>query len=331
VPGITSVSTTPDLDVAWSLSPPKHRPCEVSARYRTLDALTVGELRANTLMGCQRAGTSTADARVGVSMCLAGRLRCSSPNGRELVLDPGQLMVWDSTIAYDFEVVDNYHELYILVPRDRVPLRLVQAATRLSGAIETGPGSGLFAVAAHHLNTICGEVDHLSDAALRIACQSLLELLDHALGTLEEHSTVSVALLAKVRDYIEHNLDDVAMSPSSIAAMHDISVRTLHALFSPTGTTVSRWIRDQRLKACYQDLSRGTASTVTEVAFRWGFNDAAHFSRCFRQAFAVTPSSVLAHRRVTLGTCGRQSGSKRRAAAVESPQRRSMTPLVRDT
>ena len=71
-------------------------------------------------------------------------------------------------------------------------------------------------------------------------------------------------------------------------------MRTLHLVFADTGTTVSRWIRDRRLKACYRELSRsGRSETATDVAFRWGFNDAAHFSRTFKKAFGVTPSSVM--------------------------------------
>jgi AraC-like DNA-binding protein len=70
-------------------------------------------------------------------------------------------------------------------------------------------------------------------------------------------------------------------------------VRSLHLLFADTGTTVSRWIRDRRLKICYRELSRaGHKDTVTNVAFRWGFNDSAHFSRTFKEAFGVTPSSI---------------------------------------
>ena len=101
-------------------------------------------------------------------------------------------------------------------------------------------------------------------------------------------------LLLKVRRYIEDNLDDPGLCPSSIAAAHAISVRTLHLVFADTGTTVSRWIRDRHLKACYRELSRsGRPETVTDAAFRWGFNDAAHFSRTFKKAFGVTPSSVM--------------------------------------
>jgi AraC-like DNA-binding protein len=31
---------------------------------------------------------------------------------------------------------------------------------------------------------------------------------------------------------------------------------------------------------------------VTEIAFRWGFKDSAHFSRSFKREFGISPSEV---------------------------------------
>jgi AraC-like DNA-binding protein len=85
------------------------------------------------------------------------------------------------------------------------------------------------------------------------------------------------------------------MCASSIAAAHGISIRTLHLVFAGSGMTVSHRIRDRRLRVCSRELARaGNHQTVTDVAFRCGFNDTAHFSRTFEQAFGVMPSSVLA-------------------------------------
>jgi AraC-like DNA-binding protein len=30
--------------------------------------------------------------------------------------------------------------------------------------------------------------------------------------------------------------------------------------------------------------------SITQIAFSWGFNNAAHFSRCFKTRFGATPS-----------------------------------------
>jgi AraC family transcriptional regulator, positive regulator of tynA and feaB len=51
-------------------------------------------------------------------------------------------------------------------------------------------------------------------------------------------------------------------------------------------------VRAERLARCLEDLQRANGGSVTDIAFRWGFCDAAHFSRVFKRAFGVTPSDV---------------------------------------
>ncbi|WP_429933641.1 helix-turn-helix domain-containing protein [Agrobacterium vitis] len=36
-------------------------------------------------------------------------------------------------------------------------------------------------------------------------------------------------------------------------------------------------------------LRKGTCLTISEAAFRWGFNDMSYFSRAFRRRFGVVP------------------------------------------
>lgn len=54
---------------------------------------------------------------------------------------------------------------------------------------------------------------------------------------------------------------------------------------------ISEWIRHRRLARCAADLRDGSQDhlPITEIAFRWGFSDAAHFSRAFKQQFGVAP------------------------------------------
>ena len=41
-----------------------------------------------------------------------------------------------------------------------------------------------------------------------------------------------------------------------------------------------------------EDLRRCNGGSVTDIAFRWGFCDAAHFSRVFKREFGATPSEI---------------------------------------
>ena len=101
-----------------------------------------------------------------------------------------------------------------------------------------------------------------------------------------------VLLATSVREYIEANLADPQLSPASIATAHFISTRHLHNIFHESGSTVASWIRSQRLERIRRDLRDPllNGTSVGAVAARWGFLDAAHFSRTFRDAYGESPS-----------------------------------------
>jgi AraC-like DNA-binding protein len=53
-------------------------------------------------------------------------------------------------------------------------------------------------------------------------------------------------------------------------------------------------VRRERLARCLEDLRRPTGGSVTEIAFRWGFRDAAHFARVFKREYGQSPSDARA-------------------------------------
>ncbi len=71
-----------------------------------------------------------------------------------------------------------------------------------------------------------------------------------------------------------------------------MSVRALHALFEDADASVAGLVRRERLQRCLEDLRRPNGGSVTDIAFRWGFCDAAHFSRVFKREYGGTPSEV---------------------------------------
>ena len=292
-----------ELHLAWALSHPPSSEFSAAVRYRRLDDLTIADFRGGRFAGSRlERGLQAPDQQmIGVLLNLSGRLVCRY-GGEELVLGPDQMLVWDSALAYSFDAVEPHHELSMMLPRERVPEALSAIAARTTTVTSTAPGSGLVSVSAEQLKAITRELGGISDAGLQIACQAFFDTLDAALAAPIDEAMTSTrsSLLVQVRRYIEDNLDDPGLCASSIAHAHAISVRTLHLLFADTGTTVSRSIRQRRLDVCYRELSRARrGKTVTDVAFRWGFADAAHFSRCFKQAFGVTPSSVIARQDAT--------------------------------
>ena len=77
----------------------------------------------------------------------------------------------------------------------------------------------------------------------------------------------------------------------TIASANHISVRYLHKLFHEEGTSVARWVRERRLDNCRRDLEDPALARrgVQAIARRWGFQDAAHFTRIFKASFGEPP------------------------------------------
>ena len=105
---------------------------------------------------------------------------------------------------------------------------------------------------------------------------------------------------AEIRRFVRTHLSDPSLSPASIARAYAMSVRALHALFEDADESVAGLVRSERLLRCLEDLQRPNAGSVTEIAFRWGFCDAAHFSRVFKREFGATPSEI---RRAAVAEC----------------------------
>jgi AraC-like DNA-binding protein len=53
-------------------------------------------------------------------------------------------------------------------------------------------------------------------------------------------------------------------------------------------------MRTRRLEGCRRDLADPALAerTVAEIAHRWGWSDAARFSRRFREAYGCAPSDL---------------------------------------
>lgn len=78
-----------------------------------------------------------------------------------------------------------------------------------------------------------------------------------------------------------------------MAAACGISTRYLHKLFQGQEFSVSQWIREMRLQGAEAEIhAAGPGRTLADIAYKWGFNDQAHFCRCFKARFGMTPRAA---------------------------------------
>lgn len=126
------------------------------------------------------------------------------------------------------------------------------------------------------------------DALCRLAAMSFGAANDDAAEDLK------LARAMQAKRHIERHLADPALSPASIAAALGVSLRSLHAAFEPTGTTLARHIAQRRLEACRTALLADPRRPVIDIAFAWGFNSLSGFYRAFQAAFGAAPGDLRA-------------------------------------
>lgn len=99
-------------------------------------------------------------------------------------------------------------------------------------------------------------------------------------------------------DYIHAHLgDDITLV--DLARVARVPARTLQTHFQDRfGCGPTRYLRNQRLIQAREELQRGDAATsVTDVALRWGFGSPGRFAGVYRARFGETPSQTLRRNR----------------------------------
>ena len=228
-----------------------------------------------------------------VSLMLAGTGMLIQDD-REAVLRTGDLAVYDTDRPYSLVFDEDFRTMVVMFPKHLISLppdMIGQlTAVRISGQ------EGLGSLVVPYLTQLAGNLDQLAGTTGARLAHSALDLVTtvftRELGLDESSADPHRALVQRIRGYIDRNLASTDLGPASIAAAHFISTRHLHGLFQEQGMTVSTWIRTRRLEQCRRDLLDPMLADrpVAAIAARWGFVDAAHFSRAFKTAFSVSPS-----------------------------------------
>jgi AraC-like DNA-binding protein len=217
--------------------------------------------------------------------------------GRTLVSNAGVGAIFSATEPYDLECVGEIRSFYLELPRREFAERFAQ--DRIPVAATTGTSRGLGRIAAEFCSTLASEGSTLDAEVKARLGDELMDVIALALdaGQGDEPSAdhaVQQARLRSLKAWIEDHLADPDLSLEKIARSNGISLRYLHYLFSLTDMSASEWIRDRRLQRCYDFLTRPELNnlSVTEVAYRLGFNSSSHFSTTFRRKFGIRPSDV---------------------------------------
>ena len=230
-------------------------------------------------------------------------------HGREAFLKPGQFALYDSLKPYELQFNEPFVQNVLRIPRELLIQRLPTAEWLTARTINGNFGIGRIALGILHeitsqdIRLSLSHSERLRDSVLDLMT---LACVENKTKMPSDVSSVQMVHLRLVQHFIDTHLAEADLTVDKIAAEHRISVRYLNMLFSTINTTTSKWIWKRRIESARADISdpRLSGQSISEIAYRWGFNDVAHFSRAFRKAFEMTPKDYRAsiHGSVKLST-----------------------------
>lgn len=261
-----------------------------------LGAVDLLECRSEPFIGRRGAAMmgDPGEDRIGVQIVLRGVERVTGPHVEPTVVTAGQVDLWDGSRRVELDVVEPFVKRTLVFPRElvlKVCPRLADVAS--VPALGSLPGARFLA---RYIDAVVAELPEMDERMRATASDVALELLRAAIEPLLPGSKElrREGLRARARRYIRTNLADPALGPETIARALFVSLRTLHTAFEDSEDTVASLVRRARLARCREDLANPAGGSVTEVAFRWGFSDATHFSQAFKREYGVSPREMRA-------------------------------------
>lgn len=214
-------------------------------------------------------------------------------DGREASLNPGDMVLWDSSRPYTVVMEDRFHWHVFLLPKQK--LRRPDSELQRLTAIPIRGRGGVRGVVSHFLLDLAVrgralENDPSATALGETAGDLVAALVTSEFGCHWPLGKPDAVLRERVRQFIAEHHDDARLDPSAIAAAVGISPRTLHQLFIAEEDTVMAAMRRCRLVAIRRDLAdpRLAHRSIGRIAAAHGLPNPTVFARVFKAEFGRT-------------------------------------------
>ncbi|MDF6021001.1 helix-turn-helix domain-containing protein [Streptomyces sp. JH34] len=215
-------------------------------------------------------------------------------NGRQALLRPGDFVLYDTTTPYTLLFSEGVDQHLLRFPR--AALALPERSLRDITAVTLGSDNPVASLASTYFSQLAvSEALHrgpYADTVTEPSIELVRAVVTSQLGNLDlAQAPLEATLNLRIMYYLRTHLADTDLSAARIAAEHGISVRHLYNVLGRSGISLGDWIRSHRLAECKRELAgpKGRVRTVAAIGRSWGFVDATHFSKVFKQAYGISP------------------------------------------
>lgn len=275
---------------------PCNQPLYGDIAFNRLGTVDLTHLRSNV----PRVVRTDSQIRMGGEDCLMVQVQRQGScmvrqDGRSAFVDPGDFVLYDSIRPYELLFDSGGHDVFVMrLPRAQLKVHVSNLEELTATTVPGQDAAGHLLISM--VETLHGDVGRLLPSSALGVSEAITSMVAAGLRGLPKANVVRASNLhayhlSRIKAYVQDRLREPDLSVHSIARALQLSPDHLSRLFRREPLPLSRWIWKQRLDACRRDLAdpRWRESSISDIAFSWGFNTAAHFSRSFRDEYGVPP------------------------------------------
>ncbi|WP_199052509.1 helix-turn-helix domain-containing protein [Aquitalea sp. ASV15] len=286
---------------------PPEQELDASLRYQDFGLFRMATIQANAHAVARSGHSIRHDGRDSIFACLMLQGRGFSHQGVDCALHvPGDVVLYDTAQPYGHGFPEQMAMAVLDIPRQLFEQQV--GGWPGKGLVKIDHSVGIAGWGPQAVRQLLAEGVPAALAARAHQASQLLEWL-HSLWAVQCGQALAgkstLCSLWRAKAYIEQHLTEDELDGERISRALGLSARQLARIFEQEGLSVSRYLWGRRLERCRIDLQDPALRhlSVSELAFRWGFNHLAHFCRSYKQRFGETPSHTRRQGRSQPGVC----------------------------
>jgi AraC-like DNA-binding protein len=221
--------------------------------------------------------------------------RVSTQFGRLHSLGAGEGIVVGSPGAADTVYPIACRQLALIVPRKALDPWLRDKSTHFVQRVP--PDNSAMQLLVSYLDVlqdtaVAPELEHVVVAHVHDLLAVTLGATADGIEIASKRGIRAARLCALKKDVLDNLGSD--FSVGRLAARHRLTERYVQMLFEDGGTTLTSFVRDQRLNRARNMLTRPRFDhmRITDIALHVGFGDISYFNRMFRRRFGMSPKDM---------------------------------------